>query len=154
MPNIMKLMMNKYVSALFKDCSTCRNYGLIVLRIGIGYLILTNHGWDKLTAGPERWEGLGTFGMQHLGITFLPVFWGFMAAFSESIGAIMIALGLGTRIGAGLLMITMLVGVNMHIATGKGSSEMALIYAFASAAIMLTGAGDLSLDKILFSKDK
>lgn len=146
--------MNKYVSALFKDCSMCRNYGLLLLRIGMGYLILTNHGWDKLTAGPERWEGLGTFGMQHLGITFLPVFWGFMAAFSESIGAIMIALGFSTRLGAGLLMITMLVGANMHITTGKGSPEMALVYAFASAAIMLAGAGDYSLDKLLCSKDK
>jgi putative oxidoreductase len=92
--------------------------------------------------------------MKYLGITFLPTFWGFMAAFSESIGAFLIGIGLGTRIAAGLLMITMLVGVNMHITTGEGSPEMALLYAFASAALMLAGAGDLSLDKKLFSADK
>jgi len=136
------------------DCRNCRKYGLFVLRIGIGYLLLTNHGWDKLMGDPEGWAGLGVFGMQHLGITFLPIFWGFMAAFSESIGAIMVALGLCTRLGAGLIMITMLVAANMHLTTGKGNPEMALLYAFASAAIMLTGPGDLSLDKKLCSKEK
>lgn len=146
--------MNKFFSKLFNDCSTCRDYGLLVLRIGVAYLIITNHGWDKITGGPDRWAGIGTFGMKHLGITFLPKLWGFMAAFSESMGAFLIGIGLGTRIAAGLLMITMLVAVNMHIATGKGSSEMAMLYAFASAALMLAGAGDLSLDKKLFSAYK
>ena len=154
MLNTRRLMMNKSITAVFKDCSKCRNYGLLVLRIGIGYLILMNHGWDKLMSGPEGWAGLGAFGMQHLGITFLPAFWGFMAAFSESIGAIMIGLGLCTRLGAGLIMITMLVGVNMHITTGDGNPELALVYAIASAAIMMAGPGDLSLDKIFCSCEK
>ncbi len=146
--------MNKYIAALFSDCSKCCNYGLLVLRIGIAWLMITNHGWDKITGGTERWAGVGEFGMKHLGITFLPVFWGFMAAFSESIGAFLIGIGLGTRIAAGLLMITMLVGVNMHITTGEGSPEMALAYASICAALALSGAGDFSLDKKLFSADK
>jgi len=29
--------MNKCITAVFKDCSKCSNYGLLVLRIGIGY---------------------------------------------------------------------------------------------------------------------
>ena len=147
-------MMINYFLKLFNDCNKCRNYGLLVLRIGVAYLIITNHGWDKITGGPDRWAGIGTFGMKHLGITFLPAFWGFMAAFSESIGTFLIGIGLGTRVAAGLLMITMLVAVNMHITSGEGSPEMALLYAFASAALMLAGAGDFSLDKKLFLADK
>ncbi len=146
--------MNKFIAALFSDCSKCRNYGLLVLRIGIAWLMITNHGWDKITGGSERWAGIGEFGMKHLGITFLPVFWGFMAAFSESIGALLIGLGFFTRIAAGLLMITMLVGANMHITTGKGSPEMALAYACICAVFVIGGAGDFSLDKKLFSAEK
>ena len=146
--------MNKYVSALFSDCSKCTNYGLLVLRIGIAWLMITNHGWGMITGGPERWAGVGKFGMQHLGINFLYTFWGFMAAFSESIGALLIGVGFCTRIAAGLLMITMLVSTNMHITTGKGSPEMALAYAFICAALVVSGAGDLSLDKKWFAAKK
>jgi len=43
--------MNKFFSKLFNDCNKYRNYGLLVLRIGVAYLIITNHGWDKITGG-------------------------------------------------------------------------------------------------------
>lgn len=146
--------MNKNISILFKDCSKCRNYGLLVLRIGIAYLMITNHGWGKITGGPDRWTRVGEFGMPHLGITFLPVFWGFMAAFSESIGALLIGIGLCTRVAAGLLMITMIVAVNMHITTGEGSPELAFMYAIGCLALVISGGGGLSLDHYLYTSKK
>lgn len=129
-----------------KNCNKCYDYGILVLRLAVGYLMLINHGWDKLMGGPERWEGVGEFGMQHLGITFCYTFWGFMAAFSESICAILIGIGFGTRYAASLLMITMLVAANMHVTTGKGDPETALLYAFVSLALVLIGSGKFSID--------
>ena len=31
--------------------------------MGIAYLMVANHGWGKLTGGPERWAGLGEFSL-------------------------------------------------------------------------------------------
>ena len=47
------------------------NVGLLLLRVFSGYLILVNHGYGKITAGPSRWEKLGG-AMERLGIDFFP----------------------------------------------------------------------------------
>ena len=70
--------------------------GLLLLRVFSGYLIVVNHGFRKITGGPERWEKLGN-AMEIFGIDFSPTFWGFMAAFSECIGGLMIILGFHIR---------------------------------------------------------
>jgi putative oxidoreductase len=103
------------------------------------------HGWGKITGGPEAWAKLGG-AMQHLGLGFLPTFWGFMAAIAEFVAALMVVLGLVTRPAALLLVINMLVAANMHIQTGNGSPESALIYGIAFLAIFFLGAGRYSLD--------
>ena len=66
--------------------------GLLIVRVGIGLGFLYYHGWEKLLDGPERWAGLGSE-MARFGLDFWPTFWGFMIAFAESIGAILIAAG-------------------------------------------------------------
>jgi putative oxidoreductase len=58
----------------------------------------------------------------------------------------MVVLGLVTRPAALLLVINMLVAANMHIQTGNGSPESALIYGIAFLAIFFLGAGRYSLD--------
>ena len=63
------------------------NIGILFIRIGIGLMFIL-HGWPKFTGGPEKWAGLGAYGMGTLGINFLPVFWGFMAAAAEFLGGI------------------------------------------------------------------
>lgn len=143
-------MMKKIENYLFSNSLKCRHYGLLILRLGIALLLVTNHGWSKLTDGPEGWAKLGEFGMPYLGITSFFTFFGFIAAISESVGALCIGLGLFFRPAAFLLTITMLVGANMHIMTGKGNPELALVYALSSAALLLIGPGDFSLDKKLF----
>jgi len=145
-------MIQKIKNLLFTECKKYRNIGLLLLRLGFGFIMLTQHGWAKLIGGPDKWHSLGDFGMSHIGITFLLSFFGFMASASESIGAIFIAIGLFFRPTSALLMITMLVGVNMHLATGKGNPEMAIIYALLSASFILIGPGKFSLDQKYFSK--
>jgi len=61
-----------------------KDYGLLILRIGIGGMFIF-HGAPKMFGWPERWERIGA-SMASVGIKFVPVFWGFMASFSEFIG--------------------------------------------------------------------
>ncbi|MDP3981164.1 MAG: DoxX family protein [Chlamydiota bacterium] len=90
-----------------------QNVGLLILRIGIGLAFII-HGWPKITGGPEVWTKLGA-AMGMLGISFIPVFWGFLAACSEFIGAILLLTGLFTRVAAFFMLCVMLVACNMHI---------------------------------------
>lgn len=121
--------------------------GLLLLRVVVGANMLLFHGWQKITAGPDRWVGLGGE-MQHLGITFLPVFWGFMAAISESLGAVLLATGLLFRPAAALLAMTMLVAAMRHLnlppdaaAAGWKGASHALELLAVFAALFLIGPG-------------
>ena len=67
-----------------------------------------------------------------------------MAAFSESIGAILIAVGLLTRPATILLMITMIVASTKKISeVGINCSELPLIFLILSFVILLKGPGKI-----------
>lgn len=124
-----------------------RDLGLLIVRLGIGLSYIPLHGWFKLSGGPAFWEDLGA-AMGHLGITFAPVFWGFMGAFAETFGALFVALGLLFRPAAALLTINMIVAVVSHLAGGEGWYEAshALHMATLFLGFVLIGPGRYSLD--------
>jgi putative oxidoreductase len=128
-----------------------RDLGLLIARVGFGLGFIFFHGWDKLTGGPERWAQVGS-AMQNLGIRFAPTFFGFMASFSESVGGVLIALGLFFRPAAALLCFTMFVATVFHLASGQGTPA----HAFKNAAVLLgfifIGPGKYSLDEMLRRK--
>ena len=126
-----------------------RNIGLLILRIGLGCMFLL-HGLPKLFGGPERWEGLGG-AMASLGITFLPTFWGFMAAISESLGGLCLILGLFLRPACILLTITMLVATASHLGRGDGlkGAAHAIEVGIVFLSLILIGPGKHSLDEKL-----
>ena len=68
----------------------------------------------KIAGGPERWERIGGT-MGNLGISFLPAFWGFMAAFSEFFCSIFLILGILFRPAALFLAFTMFVAALNHL---------------------------------------
>jgi putative oxidoreductase len=128
-----------------------RDGGLLLLRLVIGTSMALFHGYAKIAGGPERWTRLGG-AMQELGISFLPAFWGFMAAFSEFFGSILLALGLFFRPTAALLAITMLVAVVRHLnipagepGSGWSGASHALELLGVYVALFLTGPGRYSL---------
>jgi putative oxidoreductase len=107
------------------------------------------HGLGKITGGPEQWAQLGgTMGI--FGLGFAPTFWGFMAAFAEFVGALLLVLGALTRPAALLLVLNMAVAALAHI-TGAidGSPEMALLYGAVFLSLLLVGPGTYSVDEQL-----
>ena len=138
----------------FRSTNLTQNGGILLLRVSSGILLLMNHGWDKIIAGPDKWSGLGQTGLMSLGINSFHTFFGFMAAFSESICAILVIIGLLTRPAAALITITMLVGANFHISSGRGNPEMALLYGIIFLSIGLLNPGKYSLDQLIFNRDR
>ena len=126
--------------------------GLLFLRVGLGVLFIF-HGFPKLFGGPEAWGQLG-MAMQGLGIDFAPVFFGFMAAFTEFFGGILLIFGLYMMPTLLLLIITMVVAFLHHLVQGDSFSQIAhpLKAAIAFIALLLTGPGRYSMDQKLKRK--
>ncbi|QCR21052.1 DoxX family protein [Pontibacter sp. SGAir0037] len=140
--------------SILRNLYRLRNMGLLLLRLGIGVMFVL-HGWPKLEGGPERWAMLGE-NMQLLGIGFAPVFWGFMAGFAETVGGILLALGLFFRPTCALLLITMIVATTRHIVAGDGFGgySHALEAAILFFSFLFIGPGKFSLDESIFPAHK
>ena len=129
-----------------KNNITTFDYALLILRIGIG-IMFALHCYPKIIGGMEKWAGLGSYGMGSIGINYFPTFWGFLAAFSEFFGGIMIMLGLWQRYFSLLLLLTMLIATCTHLAGGDGimgashAIEAAVVFLF----LFLSGPGRLAL---------
>jgi putative oxidoreductase len=123
-----------------------RDHGLFIMRVGVGAAFMV-HGWPKISGGPEMWERLGG-AVGIFGLDFAPVFWGFMAAVSEFVGGMLLALGLFARTASFLLCCTMVVAASSHIAGGDGFNRYshALKLVFVFAGLLFTGAGKFSID--------
>ena len=141
------------VKSIFSATDKHRDLGLLILRLGIGLSMMIFHGLGKIKGGPELWTKLGGT-MQNLGIDFFPVFWGFMAAFSEFFGSFLLILGVLFRPAAFLLGVTMIVAILRHLnlppgADGAGWSgashalELLTVY----VALFLTGPGKYKVSK-------
>jgi putative oxidoreductase len=91
-----------------------KDFGLLLIRFGIGASMFIFHGYGKMTGGPERWESVGG-AMENLGIAFMPVAWGFLAAFAETVGSILLVLGPLFRFATLLLAFNMFVAVMRHL---------------------------------------
>jgi putative oxidoreductase len=133
-----------------------RDAGLFAVRLGVGLSLLAFHGWGKITGGPELWEKIGG-NMANLGLAFAPTFWGFMAAFAESVCSALLIVGLFTRPAAAMLAFTMLVAMTRHLglpagepgAGWNGASHALELFAV-YLGLLLVGPGRFSLDALVF----
>lgn len=129
--------------------------GILILRVGIGIAFIFTHGLAKIKGGPEMWGKIGG-AMSNLGITFAPVFWGFMASISEFGGGILILLGLFTRSSSAFMAFTMLIAAINHMS--KLDPWTRVIYPVEMfsvfMALIFLGGGKYSLDNLLFGKKK
>ncbi len=106
------------------------------------------HGIPKVSGGVEKLESIGN-SMKHVGITFMPLFWGGAAATAEILGSLLFMIGLWTRPASVVLAGTMLMASIYHLGEGHGwaksSHTIELFFIFIAVALM--GAGKYSVDK-------
>src|ERR1044071_7547612 len=95
-----------------------RDYGLLLLRVGIGLMFVAVHGVSKLTRGGQVWAGLGKTFNSLWGVSFVPTFWGLMAAISEFGGGLCLITGILFRPACAFMLFTMMVAVAAHVPGG------------------------------------
>jgi putative oxidoreductase len=129
------------------------NLGLVVLRVGLG-LTIAAHGSQKLFGwyGGSRIAGFSAH-LDRMGL--IPAtFWAWIAALSEFVGGLLVALGLLSPLGCfavmgALSMAIWLVHWPKGFVNGKGGIEFPLLIWVGALALSITGPGDISLDSLL-----
>jgi putative oxidoreductase len=129
-----------------------RDAGLLLLRLALGGFFLWIHGWPKLMGGMEMWPKLGG-AMKHVGISFAPAFWGFMAVLAESFGIVLFIIGFAFRPACLLLTFTMVFAglhsymTQKNVADGLREASHAWELGIIFFSMMFVGPGKYSLDK-------
>ncbi len=122
--------------------------GLAILRVGAGALMAYAHGLSKVYSDgsmgvPEKLIS----GVRAMGFP-APTAFAWMAALTEFLGGILLALGLMTRPVA--MALTFNMAVAAFVAHGKDPlsvKEMALVYLLMYQVFIFTGGGRYSIDK-------
>ena len=131
--------------------------GLFILRLAAGIIFLV-HGWPKLNPNSPM-KGPAGFGgfLKQMGVP-MPIFFGWVVALLETLGAVLLILGLGTRVLAVLFAIDMLVAIlvaKMRVMKVGFSAQQATGWEFdfilgaVALSLLFTGAGNIALDPVL-----
>lgn len=133
--------------AIFDTLGKYRNTGLLILRVGLGAMMMV-HGLPKIMGGPDKWAALGG-SMKVIGIDFLPTFWGLMAALAEGMGGFLLVLGLFFRPVNMLLAFTMMIAALVHFGKGEGimGASHAIEVGIVFFSLIFIGPGKYSVDK-------
>ena len=129
---------------------TSMDVGLLIFRVFVGIAMIVNHAIPKLekfNAGGEiKFDDPIGLGPENSLI---------LALGAELICSILIILGLFTRIALIPLIITMAVAA--FIAHGDDPfkiKESSLLFLFSYILLLFTGPGNISLDKLIFNKQR
>ncbi len=123
-----------------------RSLGFLLLRLSIG-IMLIHHGYEKL----DSIENFADAFVRPLHLPF-PIFFSYVAAFSEIFGSWLLITGLGTRLGALAIMGTVSFGIYHAIVTAGFNIyllELLVLYWGGSACVVLNGGGNFSLDNLI-----
>ena len=117
-----------------------------IFRVVVGIMMIHN-GLDKLS----NIESFAQAYVAYIGLPF-PIFFSYVAAFTELIGAPLVAIGLFTRPAALGLFATMCVAMYHHILVAGLSLaylELSTIYAACFLFFLVNGAGLFSTDALI-----
>jgi putative oxidoreductase len=135
---------------MFTWLDRCQSFGALAMRLALG-AIMAAHGYEKII--PRGALYAFTQEVAHLGI---PAWLGYVSAFTEFFGGMLLILGLATRIAALGNAINMGVAVvKVHLPAGlighNGKTGFEFPLALLTIALMLvfTGPGLLALDQAI-----
>ena len=133
--------------AILSNLSNYRNFGLLIIRIGLG-LTFIHYGYPMLTGGINSWKEIGA-STRHIGIHFWPAVWGFLAAVTETFGGFLLIIGLAFRPVCILMITTLIIAAASHIGSGEGlrGASHAIEDAIIFAGLLFVGPGKYSVDK-------
>ncbi len=132
---------------LTKNWNLDKDYGLLLLRIVVGIVLLYGHGYEKLSL---IYSGQKIEFLDPIGIGAVPSF--YMAAFAEGLCATLLILGLFSRYAALILCLNFTVILYTHIAIFQdsfGALELRYLYLAIFLTLLLTGSGKYSLDQLI-----
>jgi putative oxidoreductase len=118
--------------------------GALLLRLALGSAMIF-HGYQKVSSHAALHHHV------HYVVTLgLPYWLGYVSAFTEFVGGILVVLGLLTRLASGLIAINMLVAL-LTVGIHQGFGSYNYLAALAAIAFMLCfyGAGAFALDRRL-----
>ncbi len=141
-----------------KLVATKSNIGLAILRVGLGVLMLP-FGLQKMFGYFGGFGYDATIG--YFATSGIPAWLGFLIILAESLGAIIIILGLLTRFAAGSLFVIMTAscffiahmgGTFMPSMTSPMSYVFNIVFAVGFLALTVSGAGSFSIDRLIGKK--
>jgi len=131
------------------DDSDLTHMALLVARLWFGLTMLFNHGFDKLAHFNEI---VGTFpDPLRLGQEASLI----LVIMAEVVGALLLTVGLLTRVAAAVLVVDMFVAflmVHKTALTGQASGELAFLYLAGYVTLVIAGGGLFSLDTLAFGQ--
>ena len=129
---------------MFSWLNRFEGLGALIMRLVVG-VIMVSHGYTKIIPTGALYTFAHTVGRMHL-----PVWLGYVAAFSEFFGGMLLIVGLLTRVAAFMVAIDMTVAIiKVHLHGGLlGPNSFAFPLTCFAIALMLvfTGCGWLGLD--------
>lgn len=145
------MQIRKLYSGYIHQLDNLRDLSPLILRLILAYGFF-EPAWNKLQDVHAIGEWFESMELPS------PYFQAWLATITECLGVILLTLGLGTRIIAIPLFVTMMVAIKtVHwengFAAGDNGYEIPLYYALMLLCLIFTGSGKISLDYVL-SKNK
>lgn len=142
--------MNKKI--LFSSGTTTSSVDLValLLRLVGGIAMIYGHGWSKFMKffNESNIQFMDPFGLGD-GFTF------FLVVFAEFICAVLLTVGLFSRVAVIPLILNMVYAVFVfHISDGFGKWELGALYLCIYVAILLLGPGKFSMDRLIESRNR
>ena len=121
-------------------------FALLVLRAVLG-LVMTAHGWMKVNGGMAAFKGF-------LVTISIPGWMGYLAAYGEFVGGILLLVGLLTRFAGLTILIIMVVAIVKvtwkNGLIGPQGYELPLALAAMAFTLIFFGGGSISLEHAIF----
>jgi putative oxidoreductase len=119
-------------------------FALLLLRLGVGSLMLVQHGFDKLTHFAQKAPRFAD--PFHIGSTTSLS----LVIFAEFFCAAFVIIGLFTRLACIPLVVAMSVALfSAHKGEFFGRGEVAGLFMIVFLALLFTGPGKISLDRLI-----